>query len=377
MKDLIYKILDIFLKLLVIIIPVKKNKILFLSKVSTGSNTTIVAARIKEERPELTIVEMDRGYKFEGIRTWLKEKIRLYYHALTSKIIVTTHGPLIKTHKNININLWHAFPTKKTGLMLDDISVRRIQNSTDYFLSYSTFSSVLLNSRNGIKGSKYIELGSPRNDYLFENNRHKFNYLDKYRGSKIVYYLPTYREQEHEIKFPSKYLRFPLFNFEKFNNFLRDNGINFIVKFHPKEEHKMLNSIDFAKYSNIILLKEEYLDEGFTDFYEILPHSDILITDYLSIYADYLLLDKPMIFTPTDIEEYNQDRGLLLEPYEFWRPGPICMRQENLQEELLKCLNDNNYYEKEREIIKMIFHKYDDGKSTERVIDFISSKLSF
>lgn len=43
------------------------------------------------------------------------------------------------------------------------------------------------------------------------------------------------------------------------------------------------------------------------DLYEILPHTDLLITDYSSVYFDYLLLDKPIVFTPTDLGEYSKN----------------------------------------------------------------------
>lgn len=67
------------------------------------------------------------------------------------------------------------------------------------------------------------------------------------------------------------------------------------------------------------------------DFYNILNAVDILITDYSSIYFDFLLLDRPIIFTPIDYEEYKHNRGFLLEPFDFWAPGDKCFCYEDLK----------------------------------------------
>ena len=45
------------------------------------------------------------------------------------------------------------------------------------------------------------------------------------------------------------------------------------------------------------------------EFYETLNAADLLITDYSSVYFDYLLLDRPLIFVPVDLEEYIETRG--------------------------------------------------------------------
>jgi len=111
------------------------------------------------------------------------------------------------------------------------------------------------------------------------------------------------------------------------------------------------------------------------DLYQVLPYTDVLITDYSSIYFDYLLLDKPIIFTPSDIEDYSRNRGLLLEPYDYWTPGPKCYDQDTLQYEISKSINDCEYYQRERLELKNIFHKYQDGKSTKRVTQFIERLL--
>ncbi len=85
----------------------------------------------------------------------------------------------------------------------------------------------------------------------------------------------------------------------------------------------------------------------------------------------FLLLDKPIIFTPTDLEQYGENRGFLLEPYELWTPGPKVLDQMSLQYEMNKSLNDIRYYKKERKWLKDIAHYYQDNNSSYRVWSII------
>lgn len=373
-KRTVYFLLDKCLSIISFFIPVKKNKVAFIKKSDSGSNSNVIYKILKETHPELKAVLLDISKQGSGFN-WLKSKLSLYKQLMTSRMIVSTHGAPLKTHKNITFDLWHAFPTKKAGLLLGSKGDDIVTSNIDYFLSYSEFGTLLLNSRYGEKGSKYIALGSPRNDYLFEQMKLPFSFLSNHKDCKVVYFLPTYREQEKDEITKMQKLRFSSFDFERFNSFLQKNKIVFVLKFHPNDEKKWWEALKDLKYSNILLLKNEFLEDGFEDFYQILPFSDLMITDYSSSYVDYLLLDKPMIFTPTDIEDYNKERGLLLEPYDFWRPGPKCITQESLEKELLKSLNEKQYFSKERKEIREIFHKYLDGKSTERIVEFITSKL--
>ena len=86
-------------------------------------------------------------------------------------------------------------------------------------------------------------------------------------------------------------------------------------------------------------------------------------------------MDKPTLFIDTDLEEYRNERGIMLEPYDFWAAGPKVQCEEKLKSEILKCLNDENYYKKERETITDIFYYYKDNKASLRVWDIIADIL--
>ena len=56
------------------------------------------------------------------------------------------------------------------------------------------------------------------------------------------------------------------------------------------------------------------------DIYPFLTFTDFLITDYSSIYFDYLMLNREIIFIPYDFENYTKNRELYFS-YETITPG--------------------------------------------------------
>ena len=145
---------------------------------------------------------------------------------------------------------------------------------------------------------------------------------------------------------------------------------------HPNDEQLILGNIPDNVNDRVILIKSDDLEKKKMDLYKIINAVDLLITDYSSIYFDFLLLDRPIIFTPMDLDEYRSNPGLLLEPYEFWTPGYKCLNQSDLQEKILLELRDGGSYGKERSVIKNIVHKYQDAYSTKRVLDLIHEIMS-
>jgi len=166
---------------------------------------------------------------------------------------------------------------------------------------------------------------------------------------------------------------FECFDDVRFDSFLDDNDLTLVIKLHPKEESVVKNCISQMK--NIKMLTSDHLNKKGIDLYEILNSADLLITDYSSVYFDFLLLDKPIIFTPTDIDQYDSSRGFLLKPYDAWTPGPKVLDQNTLQSEIINSLKIDGYYSEERARIRDLAHKYKDGESSKRVWNFISELL--
>jgi len=147
------------------------------------------------------------------------------------------------------------------------------------------------------------------------------------------------------------------------------------LKLHPFEEEKILSHYSFSDNPNFMLLTNSKLQEKQYDIYDILGSIDILITDYSSIYFDYLLINRPILFMPVDLEEYSKKRGFVLEPYEFWTPGPKVTTIEKLVEELNIFIQNPDYYIEERKLINSLVNTYNDDHSCERVWESIRGRL--
>jgi len=163
-----------------------------------------------------------------------------------------------------------------------------------------------------------------------------------------------------------------LFGFQNFNNnefdkFLVDNNMVLVYKLHPNEEPYLEQYANGLNSENSLHLSDRLILEAGLDLYDLLNSCDLMMTDYSGIYFDYLLLNRPMIFIPIDLEDYEHSRGFLFGPYEEWTPGPKVVTQGALQEEILKSVVSIEYYRTDRERLKNIIHKYHDNKSSERV----------
>ena len=224
--------------------------------------------------------------------------------------------------------------------------------------------------------NKVIEGNYPRNIYLKEINNNGTKYLNKQqreyidfinheksKGNTIILYLPTYRNLAQLV---SKNEVLPLnisttAEFINFDQFLGKNNLHFLSKFH------------FAGDKSIRDNRNNFSDLPIDlDIYPLLKHIDILITDYSSVYADFLFLDKPIIFYPYDLQTYkNYDKGFLFE-YSDVTPGEIVLNIEELKSKILYVMKNDNYKEKRDKIRRMYFGENEED-SFESIIRKIQS----
>jgi len=311
------------------------------------------------------------------VKVYLKYSLHGIYTLFRSKCIVETHNNYsrIKAKNQYLINLWHGVPLKALGYAghfktedasesIKGIETNDILITTSSIVRNAMVTSFLIDPR------KTVITGQPRNDYLFMvSSKQKIAQLlnrDISRYNKLLIFMPTYRVARGRVEGTKEDLDF--LRSEYFNKYLSENNILFVLKLHPHEEKYWLSQNDFKQCSeNVAILESESLTTHLVTIYEVLNSFDILITDYSSIFFDYLLLNRPIIFMPFDLEEYAQSRGFLLEPYDFWAPGPKVTKVEVLIDEIQKCISDPTYYEKERIIVNNLINKFQDGGSCGRV----------
>ncbi|WP_242443778.1 CDP-glycerol glycerophosphotransferase family protein, partial [Staphylococcus pseudintermedius] len=64
-----------------------------------------------------------------------------------------------------------------------------------------------------------------------------------------------------------------------------------------------------------------YLVPDFLDTNQLMPAVDLMVTDYSSIFFDFLVTEKPVVFYVPDLKMYQSERGVYIEPSEL--PGPV------------------------------------------------------
>ena len=263
------------------------------------------------------------------------------------------------------IQLWHGKGMKKTGhdsnyslKKYDQILFPHLHQKFYKLIASSPYTVKLMASTFKAKVEDILITGLPRNDILHSNisgsdidsHQQLANQITdaKKNGcTKILFYAPTFR--------PDGSNPLESFDFIKANEFLADKNWHLIVSLHPKFARK--ENVQIPSLSNI-----SYVGAGY-DIYPQLKDIDLLITDYSSLYVDFLQLSKPVVFYVFDILQYQSEMGLH-EDFETLTPGP----HPRTFNDLLEAINlpiSSKY-----QVVKEYLHTYSDGESSTRVAKY-------
>ncbi|SFA82445.1 CDP-glycerol glycerophosphotransferase [Acetitomaculum ruminis DSM 5522] len=259
-----------------------------------------------------------------------------------------------KSHRIIN--LWHGVPLKKIVLSEENYSFFKKLYFKNIFSN--NYSEVLTTSKTlvpimaksfGIEEKRVKVLGQPRNDALCQARIDKSNsgllktLLNDYKKeTKYVLYAPTHRDGESVKLFP-----FKDWDKDKMERFLEKEDITILLRTHPEDKSFTKNYL-----SNRI---KNFGADLIEDATEILPEISLLITDYSSIYIDYLILNKAMIFLPYDLNEYLSQRGMNFS-YDEVTPGDKPATMQELFTSIKNGLTIDPY-KKDRIKVNKIFNE--------------------
>ncbi len=212
-----------------------------------------------------------------------------------------------------------------------------------------------------------IVTGYPRNDVLFDRGDAD-SYWSKFMGEEYheyfkILYTPTWRYWEPVRLFP-----FKDFSLAKFVDFCEKESIIFIIKLHDADIllYKYIHKLKWRIFNDIFYVRF-VSEEDIPEVSYILPKVDCLITDYSTIWYDFLLLDKPIIFLPYDYGDYTARIDLLFDYNNV--PGPKVYSAEDLFRWVKKVRSGNDTYRIQRQHMLLKIHKYRDANSSERIIN--------
>ena len=254
--------------------------------------------------------------------------------------------------KYVILNLWHGIPLKKIGMEQKNLSwfTRKYYKYffADNYEGVVTTSSHLVHimSRSFLVEPERIKVwGQPRNDVLFEEGEKKLEdifaeELPVYE--KTVLYAPTFRDHEPTQLFP-----FQDMDRERLCQWLEEKKIFLCIRLHLYDQtgYQWIQELDRTG-SRIRFLNEDRT----VDIMEALKEFDLLITDYSSIYMDYLLTGKPVLFLPYDQEAYLTERGMNF-PYDQVTPGPKPKTFQEFLNSMEDLLYNHDGYVRQRESV--------------------------
>ncbi len=218
-----------------------------------------------------------------------------------------------------------------------------------------------------------INSGYPRNDVLANGVLDDRELVMAHKGiyhfvkscdKKVVIYMPTWRPYFH-IKNP--------IDLDDLNDFAKKNDFLFIIKSHPftRNDNFYDSTFDEIKYKFSENYQENVLFYPATDdIYPLLSLSDLLITDYSSIYFDYLLINKPILFFIYDKDVYLEENGDFMLDFDEYTPGKKIVSYTELRSSIVFNLKDDEF-RNERENIKRKFFSFLSGNSSKLIFSEI------
>lgn len=252
-----------------------------------------------------------------------------------------------KTH--CYVQTWHGTPLKRLGCDIDIegnniVSVREIradyQNEgrrVTFFLSPSAFYTKKILSAFAIADKKshscIIEAGYPRNDSLFKERPGEAAEIRQRLGisddRKVILYAPTFRDNQHSQAGCSFSLGFDL------GQFCRQFGDQYVLLI--RSHYFVTQQLDLKRWTGTVFDVSKWLE--INELYKI---SDMLITDYSSVFFDYANLKRPIIFFMYDLEEYRQNiRNFYLDINML--PGNVVQTWQELYREIKRLENCAGY----------------------------------
>jgi glycerol-3-phosphate cytidylyltransferase len=273
----------------------------------------------------------------------------LYFLLWNFKIIKLWHGETLK-----KINFSSKIQTQSWG-KIDTFFIKKYyQTSIKAITCCSTFSKS--NMEDAFLTDKVYITWLARNDTLLQKHKKKiFGSLNK----KIILYAPTWRDSCYNLEiFSKKFL-------ENLDSYLEQSNSLFVIKWH-------INS-----HIHVPFLSKNIIDISWKslDIQEILQETDVLITDYSSIYIDFLLTNRPILFYAYDLENYlSKDREMYLPYKEAIIPSWLSLDETQLMEHIIwsQKVFQSSRYQREYQQIKNFFHHFQDAHSTKRLDAILS-----
>jgi CDP-glycerol glycerophosphotransferase len=304
-----------------------------------------------------------------------------YYLARAGYWISNQNFPYYVTRrpKAVYLQTWHGTPLKRMLHDVDQVHGRddgyRTRVSTmvrqwSALISPSPFATEAFRSAFRYDG-EILETGYPRNDVFSSPDADRIAAMVRRRynirpAQRVVLYAPTFRDDQTAQ--PGRFeFELPI-DLQRWHDEFGDNSV-LLLRMHASVRSRFR----IPKH-----LRDSVIDvSGYAEVQDLLVASDLLITDYSSVFFDYAALHRPILFYAYDLDHYRDVlRGFYLD-YEAEVPGAIVRTQDDLLAALHDLDEVDAPYQETRDDFLKQFAPWDDGLATYRVVDEIfGSRMS-
>ena len=328
MKLKIKNIISFFLNKLFAIFPIVPNKIVFESgRDLIDGNAKAIYNYIKKNdiNNYRTIWLVTKSTDVSDIDTndyAYYKTLKGLYHLSTAKYLLKNQsiGEIITKKKGqIYIQLFHGNGVmKKQGYDVNEAIERPVVSHAkewDYYIANDENDEKTIRSATGYNGKIEI-LGMAAVDTVINNckdeqkKQNVLKHLNINNSKKNILYAPTFRDYDLD----KNIINIPIKELSKLKDY------NIIIRLHPlvrtKVDKSLFNLDNFINGCN------------YPDVSDILAITDILITDYSSVFYEYMPKNSPIIFYPYDFDKYVALRGGFYVDYKKELPGPICYTEK-------------------------------------------------
>ena len=339
---------------------VRKNKVSFVSLSSDKleGDFKIIARKLEAmEKYEIEYVLIKFKRTIPGCFAYFICLLKQVYHINTSHLVILDSNnyavSYFKKPEVKVVQVWHASGAlKKFG---NDVERSYEIRNYDYVLACADVWKPYYASAFGVNEDQVVPIGIPRTDRIFNKKRMKKYHREihalypQIKGKKVIVFAPTFRGNIMKDYTCEK------IDLDHIRKVLGDDYC-IIYKLHPLIHEGVVSYDDMVINANEVSIKR------------LFAVADYLITDYSSVVFEYSVLNKPVIFYTPDLEKYKEEVGMYL-PYEETMPGPICYNED----EILDAILTDNFSMEDIKAFRHRFFKYQDGRSTARVVHFIES----
>ncbi|RTX71810.1 glycosyltransferase [Staphylococcus gallinarum] len=366
-------------------LPIKENTILyesFLGRNYSDSPKAIFNYLLENDKDkwnhvwilnDKNLVENEQEFKNENVKIIKRFGWQYFYYVTVSKyFILNMRQPkwLYKKAEQIILSTWHGTPLKRLVFDMENVTSanknykKDFYNQSrnwDYLIAANKYSEQIFESAFMYPKENILTYGYPRNDilhnYTSEYKQHIKEKLNLPTSKKVILYAPTWRDDEFHSAGNYKFkLQMDL------NRMRKEFGEEYVIAL--RMHYFISDNIDLTGFEDFA-----YDFSKYNDINDLYISSDILITDYSSVFFDFANLRKPILFFTYDIEKYKSMlRGFYIDVNNDL-PGPLLRTNDELIEAIKQI---DLTVEKYKEKYETFYQKYcylEDGNATKRIVD--------